>query len=418
MQYGLIGANVTQSFSKYIHEFLQSYNYELLSLNKSQFNEFMLNKDFTAINITIPYKIAALKYVDVLDPLAKRIGSINTIVNIGGVLHGYNSDYAGFATMLDLANIDVSNKKVILIGNGGAAQCIKTYLADNNALSTIIVTANIHDDTITASVAYQEHADAQIIINSSPCGMYPDDEQFPLDINRFPNLIGVGDIIYHPLRTRLGLHALKHNIKYAQGLDMLIAQAIKAIQYFNGSKCDESAFTNTYALLMNQMENIVLIGMPTSGKSLIGEMLAKKHHKQFIDIDQMIESETTLSIADIFKNFGEAHFRLLEQKCISKIASYNNCVIATGGGAIIDESNIDALKRNGYIVWIKRDINLLFIDIKRPLSNSKKAIEQLSKEREPLYLAHADYVCENNSVIENAVDTIYTNFTNTHNRRI
>lgn len=410
MKYGLIGGSLGHSFSKGIHEQLCDYTYELQPLNTEEFKDFMERKEFTAINVTIPYKQSVLPYLQMIDEKANRIGAVNTIVQRNGSLYGYNTDYDGFLYMLRKHHLKLSGKKAIIFGDGGAAQAVKAVLKDEVIQAFYSVRRQKTDTTYTYEEIVAHHKDAQIIINTSPAGMYPDCDGIPLQIEDFPHCTHVIDIIYNPLHTKLLVEAAQRGCYVIGGLEMLVAQAKYAIEYFQDCSLPDTCIDDIYRSILKEKTNIVLIGMPSCGKTTIGKALAEMLHKTYYDSDEELVKRYHRSIKDIIHQDGESSFRKLEAAMIKELSANNNCVIATGGGCIKDRTNMLHLKMNGILLWIQRDITQLLVDEERPLSSSKEAIQLLYQERKPLYQAYADAIILNNETIEKAVEDAHASY--------
>lgn len=410
MKYGLIGEHLSHSFSKQIHERLADYHYDLCPLSKEEFPIFMEQKDFQGINVTIPYKIDVLPYLDVIDDKAKRIGSVNTIVQRDGQLYGYNTDYDGFAYLLKQHNVKLQGEKVLIIGDGGAAKAIQRVVEDANAESMIKVRRSKSKEALSYEEVYAKHTDCTVIINTSPSGMYPHDEECPLDLTLFPRLTYVVDVIYHPLRTTLCINANQLGIPSIGGLEMLIAQAKVAVEHFQGNFLPDSCINDIYQDMMKEMTSIVLIGMPSCGKSTLGKNIALRLQKEFYDVDIEIEKKAQKSIKEIFADEGEQAFRDMETSVIQELSSKKNCVIATGGGSILRKENVTALKRNGVICYIQREQNELLVDDARPLSTSEDAIAIMYQQRKPLYEAAKDFTITNNRSLEEVTCDLETQY--------
>lgn len=402
MNYGLIGAQLGHSFSKVIHEQLAKYTYELHPLQPEMLPAFMEERAFTAINVTIPYKQAVIPYCT-LDDKATKIGAVNTIVNRDGVLYATNTDYDGFRYTLHKHKIAVFGKKVVILGDGGAAQAIKAVLQDEGASTLISVRRHPSATTYTYEEAVAQHNDATILINTSPSGMYPNLEDTPGNLDDFPACEAVVDIIYNPLRTSLCLQAKAKKIPYAGGLEMLVAQAKYAVEFFLGTTIDDQQIDALYRTIFQEKSNIVLIGMPSCGKSTLGKALAHHLGKTFVDLDTCVEQNTNRTIRDIILQDGEHAFRALETQAVKDVSSQNNLVIATGGGVVKKERNRTLLQMNGIVLYIQRDLDALLVDDARPLSSSKKAIQTLYEERKSLYESMSDAIIENNAAMEDAL---------------
>lgn len=392
MEYGLIGKTLKHSFSKEIHEKLQPYKYDLIELNEEQFISFMLKKDFKAINVTIPYKENALKYIDECSQEVKEIGCVNTIVNFNQKLIGYNTDYLGMLEMIQHFNIQIENKNVYILGNGGTSKTAKYVAKVLKAKSIHIVSRKESLNTITYTQLYLNADNVQIIINTTPAEMYPNHETKLLDLSLFSHLSGVIDVVYNPLKTNLILQAENKKIPCCGGLYMLISQAFYASNLFTFKSLNKDLIFKIYTKIMQEKQNIVLIGMPTSGKSTIGKLLAHQLNKNFIDTDEEIVQYTKMDIKTIFQQYGEAYFRKLESQIIKNIASKNNYIIATGGGIILNTNNINYLKQNGKIYFLNKSLHNLFCTDDRPLSSTFDDLKRLYDNRYPLYLNSCDEV--------------------------
>ena len=395
IKYGLCGRTLKHSYSKIIHEKLGNNDYNLYSVEKDEFYEIMESRLFTAINVTIPYKTDALELCDVVSEEAKSIGSVNTVVNKDGKLYGYNTDYFGFVYMLKRAGIDLKNKKVLILGSGGTSLTARAVCKGEGAREYLVVSRK-------GSVNYQnisDHADADIIINTTPVGMYPDNGRTPVDLSLFPKLCGVVDVIYNPIKTELCLQAQKRNIPFTSGLPMLVAQAVRAHEYFFDVKVDDSIIEDVLAICMKKILNVIFVGMPGCGKSSIGTEYAKMTDRSFLDTDIFVE-QCGMSIPDIFEKYGEEYFRDKETQAIEMLSAFSEKVIATGGGAIKREKNVELMKQNGLVVYLKRDLDKLSTD-GRPLSEGGyEKIMKLYEERHELYENAADIVIETHEDIK------------------
>lgn len=399
MEYGLIGHPLGHSYSKIIHNKIGNYDYSINDITPEKLPLFFEKKDFKGINVTIPYKQEVIKYLDEISEEAKEIGAVNTILNKNGRLIGYNTDCHGLEALIKNAKISIKDKKVLILGTGGTSKTAH-YVAKKMGAKTILkVSRKPSEDTISYQQAEKEHTDAQIIINTTPCGMFPSVHEKPIDISFFKNLIGIIDAIYNPLYSELVMDGKNKNITSTGGLFMLVAQAVFASSIFFESKPDNNLINKIYEDVFFEKNNIVLIGMPSCGKSTIGKKIAEQTGKQFIDCDQKIIEKINMSISDFFKKNGEEAFRKIESETIKEIALLNNSVISTGGGCILNKDNIDNLKQNGTIVFINRDLNLLLATNDRPLSSSPEAIEKLYKTRLPLYKAYCEHEINGNSSI-------------------
>lgn len=407
MRYGLIGEKLGHSFSKDIHERIADYTFDLIPLSKEEFKEFMEKKEFAAINVTIPYKKDVIPYLDEMDEHAKAIGAVNTIVNQNGKLKGYNTDFTGFLYMVKKHNVHMEGKKVLIIGNGGASAAIQAVVRHEKAGQMVVVDVVTGNGAISYDEMFSSHLDAEIIINTSPIGMYPRIGNAPIDISMFHKCEAVMDVIYNPILTRLCFEAQEMDIKRVNGLEMLIAQAKQSVEFFLDKQIDDQIIDDIYQDMLKERCNIVLIGMPSAGKTTIGKMLEERMQKEFIDLDDIIIEKAGKSIPEIFEESGEAGFRAIETEAAIEVSKLNNKIIATGGGTIKHKVNMDYLRQNGITIFIDRDVDkLISSDPNRPLSKSSDALQKMHAERLPLYQKYAAYVAVNNSDIESTVKEI------------
>ena len=400
MKCGLLGRKLGHSYSPQIHGMLGDYSYALFEKEPEQLASFLKDGDFTGINVTIPYKKDVIPYLDALSPAAQKIGSVNTIVRrADGSLFGHNSDYFGFVSLVKHSGIAVEGKKVLVLGSGGTSNMVVTALRDLGAAPVVISRSgennygNLH-----------LHSDASVIVNATPVGMYPNTGVSPIDLRRFPALTGVLDVIYNPAKTQLLLDAESLGIPHENGLWMLVAQAKEAAEYFTGKKLPDSCIEKIHGILSRQMKNVVLIGMPGCGKSTIGNLLARKLGRKFVDADEEIIQLAGKSIPEIFAQDGEEIFREWETMALEHLGKQSGLVIATGGGCVTRQRNYPALHQNGSIVWLERDLSLLPTD-GRPLSQSNR-LEEMYAVRKPLYEAFADVRVANTGSPEDTVTEI------------
>ncbi len=403
MQFGLIGEKLGHSYSKEIHNLIADYGYELREVKREELGAFMTERAFSGINVTIPYKKRVMDYLDVISDDAKKIGAVNTVVNRDGKLYGYNTDFYGLKALLIHNGVSVRNKKVLILGSGGTSDTAYNVVTGLNAKEAIKVSRTKKDGFVTYDEAARLHSDADVIINATPVGMYPDDDGVPVNIGLFPSLSAVIDAIYHPLRTNLVSDAENRGIKACGGLYMLVAQAVYAAALFENKKPDENLIDDVYGKILNDKRNIVLIGMPSSGKTTIGKALAARMGKRFADTDELIVGTTGKSIPEIFEKEGEKVFREIEKKVICDISVNDGTVIATGGGVILDEKNVLALKRNGVIVYLDRKIDNLIATDSRPLSSNVDDLKKLYAKRKPLYEKYAEITIDDNDDVATVV---------------
>lgn len=400
MKYGLLGRKLCHSYSPQIHSYLGDYPYTLFEKEPEEVKNFLQNGDFTAINVTIPYKKDVMPYCAELTDCAKKMGAVNTIVRReDGSLIGHNTDYFGLHYTFRRMGISLKGKKVLVLGSGGAS------------VTTVIVLKELGADVVIISRSgvnnygnLHLHADAAMIVNTTPVGMYPNAGVSPVNLDIFPKLEGVLDIIYNPARTKLLLDAAERNIPCENGLWMLVAQAKEAAEWFTGTKINDEVIPEIYQRMCRKMENIVLIGMPGCGKTTIGKLLAKELGREFVDADAEIIAEAGMSVSEIFEKKREYGFREIETKVLERLGQRSGLVIATGGGCVTKEENYPLLHQNGTICWIKRDTTSLATN-GRPLSQSGK-LEDMYKIRKPMYERFADIQVTNDGSLEDIVAKI------------
>lgn len=426
MEYGLIGNPLKHSFSKEVHSLIANYNYELKELDNDSFDIFMQNKDFKAINVTIPYKQKVIPYLDYIDDSAKNINAVNTIVNINGKLHGYNTDILGVLASLSHFNVNIDNKNVLILGTGATSNTVyHAVMSANNNKNTILKAYRV-SSKIKGDILYSEldkvYNDIQIIINTTSNGMYPHENDNQLiDISKFTKLEAVMDVVYNPLKTNLLISAEKIGIKAISGLYMLIAQAIYAnILFINAkehlsakeilssidNKEIENQLNDVYIKCLSDKQNIVLIGMPTCGKSTLGKMISNKYGYKCIDTDKLIEEKIKCKISDYIKTHGEESFRNIETEIIKSISSENHVVISTGGGAILRNENVVNLKQNGKLFFINRSLELLMPSSDRPLTSDIDSLKKKFNERLPIYKSVCDIEINGDLEFEDKINDI------------
>ena len=405
MRCGLIGEKLGHSHSKIIHEMLGIYSYDLLEAKPEALGGIAADEKYRGFNVTIPYKETVIPLCTQISEEAKSIGCVNTLVRSAeGSIHGHNTDFLGFKIMSAKAGIAFEGKKVLILGSGGTSKTAMAAVKSEGAAEVVIVSRS-------GGVTYgdlDKHHDAQVIINTTPVGMYPENENSPISLEPFPNLCGVLDVVYNPLKTRLIQQAEQMRIPCSGGLYMLVGQAVAAAELFTGEsllhRVDE-----VYKKLRAQVENIVLIGMPGSGKSSLGKMAAELMNRDFLDTDSLIEEQTGMIIPDIFKKHGEAHFRELEREVVAKCGKGTGVVIATGGGVPMRIENRENLVQNGKIILVSRDIDKLAMK-GRPLSTDMETLRHLENVRMPVYRDMADAAIDNNGYIEDALKEIMEAF--------
>ena len=406
MDYGLIGEKLPHSFSKEIHEKIADYTYDLKELKPEELEGFILSKNFKAINVTIPYKQAVIPFLDEISSEAQAIGAVNTIVNRDGVLCGYNTDFGGMRALIERTGVVLKYKKALILGTGGTSRTAAAVCERLGAKAILRVSRSGRESSITYDEAYARHADADVIINTTPCGMYPEIFGCHIELMRFTNLSGVIDAVYNPLNTSLVLSARARGIAAAGGLYMLVAQAVLASELFTGRELDAVKLTNSiFEELYFDKRNIVLTGMPGSGKSTVGRIIAERLGRDFIDTDAVIV-ERYGAIKAIFEQHGEMYFRDLESAVIRELAPLTGKVISTGGGAVLRQENVDALRHNGALFFIDRSPEYLIPTDDRPLADKKAKIERLYQKRIDRYMETADYIIDGDCDPDDVADSV------------
>ena len=405
MEYGLIGAKLGHSYSKIIHEAVCGYSYELHPLpTEEEAHAFMQAKAFKAINVTIPYKKLVIPYCDEVEPRAAAIGAVNTVVNRDGKLYGYNTDYTGFAYLARCHGVKFAGAVVLVLGTGGTHN-VTAVCQDAGAKQVLTASRTGKDGALTYEEA-QQHPEINIIINTTPAGMYPNVGVCNLDVAAMPDLEAVVDVVYNPDKTELILRAEEAGVPVAVGgLEMLVAQAVYAAEYFLDRKFEDAPveIRRITAALRRDMLNIALIGMPSSGKTTLGRMLAKSLGRTFVDLDEEIVKTDGRSIPDIFAAEGEDGFRTKETAETQRFGKEGRQLISCGGGIVKKPENLRALHQNGVILFIDRPVDALAVGGGRPLSSSMDALRQMEAQRRPLYLAAADAVIPNNGTLDDAL---------------
>lgn len=410
MEYGLIGERLSHSFSKEIHRQFGNYGYCLCEIEKKNLTAFMEKRQFLGINVTIPYKQAVIPYLDFTDSNAERIGAVNTIVNREGKLYGYNTDYDGLKGLIIKNNICLTDKKVLILGTGGTSNTAFYVAKDLNAAQILKVSRTKQKEAITYEDVRANHTDADVIINTTPVGMSPDSRQTPLAIKNFSNLSAVVDVIYHPLRSKLVLEASEMGITSVGGMYMLVLQGASAAEHFLSDKICSERINSAFQNILNQKQNIVLIGMPSSGKTTAGQKLAGKLNRKLYDTDYLIEEKTGQTISEFFLSHSEEEFRAVEAEVIKKISSVTGSIIATGGGSILKKENVQCLKQNGKIYFLNRPLSMLTPDIHRPLSQNADEIKKRFQERYEIYKHAADTEIISDSTVWDTVSQIERDF--------
>ena len=407
MTYGLIGEKLGHSFSTEIHACIGDYPYELKELAPESVAPFLEEKEFTAINVTIPYKETVIPFCDEIDEAAKAIGAVNTIVNRGGKLYGYNTDFAGLQALFTHTGVDPKGKKALILGTGGTCKTAVAVLKTMKA-AEIVIAGRTPREGIVGYDALPY--DAEILINTTPCGMYPNIDGMAADPADFPKLQAVIDVVYNPLRTDLLQKAERLGIPHCGGMLMLATQAIRAAEHFFNKTIDASQAEQIVRRVENLKSNVVLVGMPASGKSTVGRAVAKALSRPFVDSDEELVQSVGRSIPDIFEQEGESVFRRYEAQTIHSLAGRNGCVIATGGGAVLNPENVRLLKKNGRIYFLDRSPEKLIPTADRPTASSVEAMQTRYRERYPLYLEICDRHIEADGDIEQVAQQILEDY--------
>lgn len=391
MQYGCIAEHLGHSFSPEIHALLADYSYELCELAPQEVGPFLERGDFLGINVTIPYKGTVIPYLSYVDGEAQRIGAVNTIVNREGRLCGYNTDFYGMRALFDHMGVSLAGKKVAILGTGGTSRTARAVAESLGASEILSVSRGAREGVITYDDLYRNHSDIEILINTTPVGMYPNPDAAVVDVRCFPRLQGVADAVYNPVRSKLVLEASQLGISAEGGLFMLVAQAVRASEIFLDKTYPKGTVERIYEILLRRKENLVLVGMPGSGKSTVGRLLAEHLGREFVDTDTLITDADGREISDIFCEDGEAFFRDLETRVIREsVAQRNGLIVATGGGAILRDENVRALRQNGRLYFLDRALEELLPTPDRPLASSAEDIRKRYEERYERYLSVAD----------------------------
>ncbi len=406
MEYGCIGEHLSHSFSKEIHNALADYKYELKELSVNEVQSFIVAKNFKAINVTIPYKETVIPFLDYISDEAKQIGAVNTIVNKNGKLYGYNTDFFGMKNLILKAKMNFKSKTVAILGGGGTAKTAYAVSQNLGAEKIFKVSRTEKNGFITYETLYEISESIDVLINTTPVGMFPNIFVSPVKVEKFKNLSAVVDAVYNPLNSKLVFDAKKNNVNAVGGLFMLVSQAAEAVEKFIDTKISFEKTEEVFNKIFLNKENIVLIGMPSSGKTTVGKILSEKLNKPFFDSDVEIEKLEDKTVSDIFKNNGEAYFRKIENKVIFELSKKNSSIISTGGGAILNAENIELLKENGKVFFLDRPLNLLEATNDRPLSSNKSDLEKRFKERYPLYMSSADVKIDASVALSEVVNQI------------
>lgn len=410
MEYGCIGEKLGHSFSKEIHNALADYDYRLQELKREELPEFFEKKEFKAINVTIPYKQDVIPYLYWISNEAKAINAVNTIVNKDGKLYGYNTDFYGLKALIERENVSLKGKKVAILGSGGTSNT--AFAVANNMGASVVfkVSRNSKEGYITYEELYEKFTDCEIIINTTPCGMYPKIGVSAVDLDKLSKVEAVFDAVYNPLKSKLVSDAKKKNITAVGGLYMLVSQAAFAVKKFIDAPVDNEKVEEIFKNLYKEKMNIALIGMPASGKTSVGKVLSQNLKKFFVDSDEEIIKRENKEIPEVFCEFGEDYFREVEKNVIHDISMCNAQIISTGGGAVLNSENIDNLKGNARVYFLDRPLDMLITTSDRPLSSNRADLEKRYNERYEIYKKSADVIIDGSGTVEDVAKLIEEDF--------
>lgn len=411
MKLGMIGFDLTKNFSADVADALGMNEYAMLEMNKEACAAFVKSKNYEGLNITSPFKTDALHWIDDFDDLAKTSQSVDAIKIIDGKTFGTNTDFLAFESVLKRHSFCLSNKKVLILGNGGTSKACQAVCKKQGASEIVIVDSKESEGSVSYVDCFARHLDSQVIINTSPIGQSPDIENAPISVSLFSQCELVIDWIYDPILTHLGFEAQELGIPRIIGLECEVYQMAHSFGFFTGTMPSIDTIEDILHKMIIKHCNIVLIGMPSAGKTTIGHLLSNYLDKPFVDLDDVVVSKANMSIPDIFAHSGEAGFRKLESMVAYQLSALNNTIIGTGGGTIKNKINMDYLRLNGIVIFIDRDLDkLISTDPNRPLSSSKEALFKLFEERYPLYKKYSNVVILNNDEIETTVQQIIEAF--------
>lgn len=403
MKLGLIGKTLGHSWSWQIHDMLIHEHYQNWELSEDEVIPFLEKKDFTGINVTIPYKEKVMTVLDEISPTAEKIGAVNCIINRDGRLYGYNTDCDGFMELVKTAGMHMEGKHAAVLGSGGAAKAVMAGVSQLGGIP-VMVSRHPHDDMISYQQMYAMQNRFSFLVNATPVGMFPHMDETPADLDVFEHLEGVVDVVANPLRTKLCFQASCKGIPSTGGLGMLVYQAAAADALFTGQKVPQERIDACLGTLLKERRNIVLIGMPTSGKSSVAQMLGKQSGQQVYDMDTLLEQQLGTSIRTCFETHGEAYFRAKETRLARELANKEGVIISCGGGIIKNPENMQVLSQHGVVVWLQR--NSLFPSSDRPLSADEASLKKLYEQRRGLYEMYSDIQVENNGTLEDTAEQI------------
>ena len=411
MKFGLIGRPLGHSMSPRLHAFFTGEEYVLRELDPAQLDEFFAERDFRGINVTIPYKLAAMEYLDEFDQTASDAGAVNCIINDGGKLRGYNTDLAGLVYLIKKHGMAKTLGNTAILGTGGAARAAAAAVEKLRGKATFVSRDPENswpfiDGVISYMELYARAGEWSTVINATPVGMWPHSAEHPVDLSKFPELKNVIDVVANPFRTRLVFEAQQRGLNAAGGFEMLAAQALYTDRLFTGKDLPETLIDECVRAVYEEQKNIVLIGMPSSGKSESGAILAEKMGRSFTDADVIFEQTEGIAPGEFIKTFGEAEFRRKESRILSSLADLKGTVIACGGGAVLKRASMRRLAENGIIVWLDRRLDLLTPSDDTPLSRTPEDMERLYAERQRLYKRYADLRVPADGTPEEAADAV------------
>lgn len=405
MKLGLIGHPLGHSWSPAIHRDLIHEDYQLYDLNREELDAFLKAREFDGLNVTIPYKETVIPYLDELDPDAEKIGAVNCIVNDHGRLKGYNTDCIGFEEMLKHHQIDPSGKKIAILGSGGASKAVVQALHHLGG-HPVVISRKKKDGVLTYEELYEREKEFSLLVNATPVGMFPQCDEVPVNVQKFHSLEAVVDIVANPLRTRLCFEAKCMGLRTCGGFEMLVRQALAADELFLKKRLDPSLVSDCMNHLLAERRNIVLIGMPTSGKTTIAKELGRILHKEPVEMDDAIEKKLGMRISQCFAEKGEAYFRAVETQVAGEHRRGRGEIISCGGGVIKTPETMRYLSENGLVILITRNLNQLYPSDNRPLASSSEAVRKLYEERKPLYERYRDITIDNSGTMEKTIHEI------------
>ena len=403
--YGLLGRKLGHSWSVPIHKALGCESYRLIELEPDELGKFLSQENIGGLNVTIPYKRDVMAFCDVIDEGAQSIGSVNTLVRkADGKLYGYNTDIYGFLYMAQRAGVSFAGKKVVVLGSGGASLTVQAAAKREGAREVVVISRTGADNYGNL----ERHDDAEILVNATPMGMWPDLDGQPVELRRLPGLEAVMDLIYNPCRTGLLLQAEKLGLRRAGGLSMLVNQAVVAEERFFDRSIPDSETERILEQLQSDRTNLVLVGMPGSGKTTVGKELARISGRPFVDLDDEIVRAAGKSIQEIFGRSGERAFRKFEHKILSNICGESGQIIATGGGVVLMEDNRTVMRRTGRVYFLRRELDQLAV-IGRSLS-VKGTMREMYHDRLPLYTEVSDIAVDNDTPPSETAQKIWADF--------